>query len=135
MRPVTSGVQPASAPSAAGCVIFRPMDWGSWDCKQRVPPFTETILVFRGEKIEMSTISHCYISFVRLQSHILPCSFGRTPRCFDVLKSRARTQGSVSRMHVDPDVLGIVNTGHRCDSQKISVFRCEHYQSQYRLSI
>ena len=35
----------------------------------------------------MSTISHCYISFVRLQSHILPCSFGGTPRCFDVLKS------------------------------------------------
>ena len=28
-----------------------------------------------------------YISFVRLQSHILPCSFGGTPRCFDVLKS------------------------------------------------
>ena len=37
----------------------------------------------------MSTISHCYISSVMLQSHILPCSFGGTPRCFDVLKSRA----------------------------------------------
>ena len=30
----------------------------------------------------MSTILHCYISFVRLQYHILPCSFGGTPRCF-----------------------------------------------------
>ena len=29
----------------------------------------------------------------------------------------------------------VVNTGHRCDSQKISVFRCEYYRSQYRLSI
>ena len=38
----------------------------------------------------MRTISHCYISFVRLQSRILPCSFGGTPQCFDVLKSRAR---------------------------------------------
>ena len=37
-------------------------------------------------------------------------------------------------MRGDPDVLGVVNTGHRCDSQKISVFRCEYYQSQYRLS-
>ena len=63
------------------------------------------------------------------------CSFGGTPRCFDVLKSRAGTKGTVSRMRADPDVLGVVNTGHRCDSQKISVFRCEYYRSQYRLSI
>ena len=46
----------------------------------------------------------------------------------------ARTSGSVSRMRADPDALG-VNTGHRCDSQRISVFRCEYYRSQYRLSI
>ena len=38
----------------------------------------------------MRTISHCYISFVMLRSRILPCSFGGTPRCFDVLKSHAR---------------------------------------------
>ena len=29
----------------------------------------------------------------------------------------------------------VVNTGHRCDSLRISVFRCEYYRSQYRLSI
>ena len=34
-----------------------------------------------------STILHCYISFVRSQSHILPCSFGGNLRCFDVFKS------------------------------------------------
>ena len=37
--------------------------------------------------------------------------------CFEI---PCQAQGSVSRMRVDPDVLGIVNTGHRCDSQKIS---------------
>ena len=44
MRPVTSAVRPASAQgSAAGCVIFRPMDWWS-----RIV-YTENIPVFRGE--------------------------------------------------------------------------------------
>ena len=44
MRPVTSAVRPANAQgSAAGCVIFRPMDWLS-----RIVN-TENIPVFRGE--------------------------------------------------------------------------------------
>ena len=44
MRPVTSAVRPARAQgSAAGCVIFRPMDWWS-----RIVN-TENIPVFRGE--------------------------------------------------------------------------------------
>ena len=74
MRPVTYAVRPASAQgSAAGCVIFRPMDWWS-----RIVN-TENIPVFRGEKIKMSTISHCYKSFVRLQSHILPAVSAELP--------------------------------------------------------
>ena len=119
MRPVRSAVQPASAERCWLCHRSSyPMDWWSQDCKHSTAPFTENIPVFRGEWIEMSTISHCYISFIRLQSHILPCSFSRTPQCFYVLKSRARTQGSVSHMCADPDVLGIVNTRHCSDSQK-----------------
>ena len=47
----------------------------------------------------------------------------------------ARTWSSVSRMRADPDVLGVVNTAHRCDSQRISVSRREYYRSQYRSSI
>ena len=31
----------------------------------------------------------------------------------------ARTYGSVSRMRADPDVLGVVNPGHLCDSENI----------------
>ena len=32
--------------------------------------------------------------------------------CFEI---PCQAQGSVSRMRGDPDVLGVVNTGHRCD--------------------
>ena len=59
----------------------------------------------------MRTISHCYISFVRLQSCILPCSFDGTPPCFDVVEILCQAQGSVSRMRADPYVLRIVNIG------------------------
>ena len=54
------------------------------DCKHKAAPSTENIPVSRGELIELSTITHCNISFVRLQSHILPCSFGGTPECFEI---------------------------------------------------
>ena len=83
MRPVTSAVGPASAQC---CWLCHLSSDGLVE-SHRAAPFTENIPVFRGEYIKMSTISYCYISFVRLQSHILPCSFGGTPRCFDVLKS------------------------------------------------
>ena len=67
----------------------------------------------------MRTISLCYISFVRLRSRILPCSFGGTPRCVDVLKSRARHKVACRACVRIPMYSGnLVNTGHRCDSQK-----------------
>ena len=44
MQPVISAVRPASAQgSAAGCVIFRPIDWWSGIVN------TENILVFQGK--------------------------------------------------------------------------------------
>ena len=67
----------------------------------------------------MRTISLCYISFVRLRSRILPCSFGGTRRCVDVLKSRARHKVACRACVRIPMYSGnLVNTGHRCDSQK-----------------
>ena len=67
----------------------------------------------------MRTISLCYISFVRLRSRILPCSFGGTPRCVDVLKSRARHKVACRACVRIPMYSGnLANTGHRCDSQK-----------------
>ena len=89
MRPATSAVRPAIAQCC--CVIFRPMDW--WSRIVNTEPSGTVHRKYTGlpRRIDQtSTISHCYISFVRLQSHILPCSFGGTPRCF-VLKSRVRT--------------------------------------------
>ena len=80
---------------------------------------TENIPVFRWEYAEMRTISHCYTSFIRLRSRILPCSFGGTPRCVDVLKSRARHKVACRACVRIPMYSGnLVNTGHRCDSQK-----------------
>ena len=67
----------------------------------------------------MRIISYCYISFVRLRSRILPCSFSGTPRCVDVLKSRARHKVACRACVRIPMYSGnLVNTGHRCDSQK-----------------
>ena len=114
MRPVRSAVRPASAEC-------RDLSFIRWmECvKHRAAPFTENIPVFRWEYTEMRTISHCYISFVRLRSRILPCSFGGTPRCVDVLKSRVRHKVACRAcVRILMYSGNLVNTGHRCDSQK-----------------
>ena len=130
MGPATSTVRPASA-QCCGCVIFHPMDWWS---RSGTVHRKHTGLPRRIDRNEY------YFALLYIVCQVtIPysaCSFGGTPRCFDVLKSHGcQDIGSVSRMRADPDVLGVVNTGHRCDSQRISVFRCEYYRSQYRLSI
>ena len=124
MRPVTSVMRPASTQgNVAGCVIFRPMDWWS-----RIVN-TENITGL-PRRIDRNEYNFALLYIVRQVTILYSArSFGGTPRCFDVLKSRARTLCTVSRMRADPDVLGAVNTGHRCDSQKISVSRCEYYRS------
>ena len=66
----------------------------------------------------MRIISHCYTSFVRLRSRILPCSFGGTPRCVDVLKSRVAKVTCRACVRIPMYSGNLVNTGHRCDSQK-----------------
>ena len=110
------------APSAAGCAIFHPMDWWIRDrnterhrlqklCRSSEKNRSKWVL-FRIAKniVRQVTIPYFSLQF-RGNFEVF--------RCFEIhLKSRTRTQGSVSRMRADPDIFGIVNTRHRCDSQK-----------------
>ena len=82
MRPVTSVVRPASAPSWS-CVIFRPMDW--WSRSDTVHR-KYTGLPMRIDRNEYY-FALLYIVRQVTVSHTLPSGFGGTPRCFDVLKS------------------------------------------------
>ena len=80
------------APSAAGCVIFRPMDW--WNRIVNTEPSGIVHRKYTGlpRRIDQNEYHFALLYIVRqVTIHILPCSFGGTPRCFDVLKSRVRT--------------------------------------------
>ena len=117
------------APRAAGCVIFRPMDW--WSRSGTVHRKYTGL----PKRIDRNEYYFALLYIVRQVT--IPYSAQRFWRnspvlwCFEI----SRMPGSVSRMRADPDVLVVVNTSHRCDSQRISIFRCENYRSQYRLSI
>ena len=131
MRPVTSAVRPASAPCC-------------WLCHLSSDGLVESER-HRSQKIYRSSEENRskWVLF-RIAIHR---SSGYNPIFCPAVSAElpgvlmfwnltdARTWGSVSRMRTDPDVLGVVNTSHRCDSQRISIFRCENYRSQYRLSI
>ena len=132
MRPVRSAVRPASAEC---CGLCHPIDWWSQDCKtQRGTVHRKyTGLPMRIDRNEnyfalLYIVRQVTIPYFALQFRWNSPVFW----CFEI---PCQAQGSVSRMRADPDVLGIVNTGHRCDSQKIFVLRCEYYRSQYQLSI
>ena len=118
------------APSAAGCVIFRPMDW--WSRSGAVHRKYTGL----PRRIDRNDYYFALLYIVRLVTiPYVALQFRRNSPVFWCFVIPCQAQGSVSRMRADPDVLGVVNTGHRCDSQRISVFRCEYYRSQYRLLI
>ena len=138
MRPTTSAVRPASAQCCWLCHLSSvKVRWTGG-----VGLYTER---HRSQKIYRSSDenrSKCVLFRIAIY-----CPSGYNPIFCPAVSAElpgalmfwnpvpARTLGTVSRMRADPDVLRVVNNGHRCDSQKISVFRCEYCRSQYRLSI
>ena len=132
MRPVRSAVRPASAEC---CGLCHPIDWWGRDCK------TQSGTVHRkytGLPMRIDRNDNYFALLYNVRQVTIPffaLQFRRNSPVFWCFEVPCQAQGSVSRMRADPDVLGIVNTGHRCDSQKMSVLRCEYYRSQYWLSI
>ena len=132
MQPVRSAVRSASAECCGLCHLI---DWWSRVCK------TQSGTVHRkynGLPMRIDRNENYFALLYIVHQVTFPyfaLQFQRNSPVFWYFEIPCQAQGSVSRMRADPDVLGIVNTGHRCDSQKISVLRCEYYRSQYRLSI
>ena len=119
------------APSAAGCVIFHPMDWRSRSGTYHRKYIGLPRRIDRNEYyfallyiVRQVTISYSALQFRRNS----PLFW-----CFEIPQMPGHKVACRACVRI-PMYSGL-NTGHRCDSQRISVFRCEYYRPQYRLSI
>ena len=101
MRPVSTAVRPASAECCWLCHLSSDglVESGFWTQSGTVHR-KYTVLPRRIDRNEYYFALLCIVRQVTIP--YLPCSFGGTPRCFDGLKSRVRTQGSMSCMPADP---------------------------------
>ena len=126
------------ARSAAGCVIFLPMDW--WSRIVNTDPSGTVHRKYTGLPRRTDRNENYFALLYIVRQVTIPYSALQFRRnspvfwyfeipCQDIKYRVAHACGSRCTG------AGVVNTGHRCDSQKISVFRCEYYRLQYRLSI
>ena len=131
MRPVTSVVRPASAQCCGLCHLLS--DWLVESERHRSQKIYRSSEENRSKWVLLSIAIYCASGYNPIFCPAVSAELPGVLMFWNL--TDARTQSSVSRMRADPDVLGVVNTGHRCDSQRISVSQCEYYRSQYRLSI
>ena len=131
MWPVTSVVWPASA-RAAGCVIFRPIDW-------RSRSGTVHRKIYRSSEENRSKWVLFRIAIYRSSGYNLifcPAVSAELPGVLVFWNPTDAGHKVACRACVRiPMYSGCKHRAPLWFTETISVFRCEYYRSQYRLSI
>ena len=136
MPPATSTVQPANAQCCWLCHLSSDGLVES-DCKHRAERHHSQQIYRSSEENRSIWVLFC-IAIYRSSGHnpiFCPAVSVELPGVLMFWNPVSGHKVLCHALREDRDVLGVVNTGHHCDSQKISVFRCEYYRLQYRLSI